>query len=65
MDKRANDRSKQGDGKHIQPKKMRGFKYPTKNRTFSKKDIALYALSIGLAQNPLNKNHFKFVYEND
>jgi hypothetical protein len=28
-------------------------------------ELILYALGIGFQQDPLNKDHFKFTYEND
>lgn len=29
------------------------------------KDIILYSLSVGFNEDPLNKEHFRFTYEND
>lgn len=29
------------------------------------RDMILYALSIGFSEDPLNKEHFRFTYEND
>lgn len=44
---------------------MRGYQYPVRYRAFSQKDIILYSLGIGFSSDPLNKDHFKFTYEND
>lgn len=42
-----------------------GYKYEPYTVSFSNNDAILYALSIGFSQDPLNKDHFKFTYEND
>eukprot|EP00347_Sterkiella_histriomuscorum_P021307 403334460 len=56
---------KQGNGRLIDAKKIRGYKYPQKKLKFSDKDIILYSLAIGFGQDPLNRRHFKYIYEND
>ena len=41
-----------------------GHKYPSYRVEVKNNDMILYALSIGFSRDPLNKEHFKFTYEN-
>lgn len=42
-----------------------GHKYKPYIVEVENKDLMLYALGIGFSKDPLNKDHFKFTYEND
>jgi hypothetical protein len=50
---------------NIDVTKLIGLKFEPTTLTASNNDAILYALSIGFSENPLNKDHFKFTYEND
>ena len=51
---------------NFDPKKIIGQVFDDYTFRVTGKDIILYALSIGFnLADPLNKNHFKFTYEND
>ena len=45
-------------------KKAIGHKWKSYEVPVTNKDIILYSLGIGFQQNPLNKEHFNFTYEN-
>jgi hypothetical protein len=49
----------------VEVTKTIGSKLTSYNITASNNDLILYAISIGYGQDPLNTDHFKFVYEND
>ena len=40
-----------------------GYKYPPFETTYEERDVALYALSIGANQNPLDENELRYTYE--
>ena len=41
------------------------FKFPTYTKTYTHRDMMLYALTLGFSKDPLNRDHFKFTYEAD
>ena len=52
-------------GNKVDIKKVLAFEAPAYEVEFSAKDAMLYALGIGFQQDPLNKEHYKFTYENE
>lgn len=40
-------------------------KYPSYDVNLTNNEMILYALGIGFSKDPLNREHFKFTYEND
>lgn len=46
-------------------KKAIGYTYPPYTVEVKNNDLILYALGIGFSKDPLNRDHFKFTYEND
>ena len=46
-------------------KQVLSHKYPCYDVALSNKELMLYALSLGFNKDPLNREHFKFTYEND
>jgi len=51
--------------KTLVPSQVRGFKFSPFEKTVSSNDLILYALGIGFSQDPMNRAHFKFTYENE
>lgn len=49
---------------NVDPSKVLGFKFNDLTSEYSEKDVALYALSIGAARDPLDDSELSFVYEN-
>ncbi len=47
----------------LDPAKLLALKIPDIEHVYSEKDAMLYALGIGLCQQPLNENELSFVYE--
>lgn len=47
------------------PHKVRGFKLGEGTYTFDKYDAILYALGLGFSKDPMNRDHFKWTYENE
>lgn len=45
--------------------KFVGHRMTDLNVTITNNDAILYALSIGFNQDPLNRDHYKFTFEND
>lgn len=45
-------------------KKAIGHKFEPYELTVTNKDLILYALGIGFQEDPLNKSHYNFTYEN-
>lgn len=45
--------------------KVLSTKFPSYDVKLTNNEMILYALSIGFNQDPLNRDHFKFTYEND
>ena len=45
--------------------KVLSTKWPSYDVKLTNNDLILYALGIGFNQDPLNRDHFKFTYEND
>ena len=45
--------------------KVLSTKWPSYDVKLSNNELILYALGVGFSQDPLNKDHFKFTYEND
>ncbi len=43
---------------------MVGYEFPTVSRTYTERDVMLYALAVGAARNPTDPEELKFVYEN-
>ena len=48
----------------VQPDKVVGFQFQPMAFSYTEKDVAFYALSIGAAANPLDDSELSFVYEN-
>lgn len=53
------------ESKEIDIPKALQHKYPSYDVTLTNNEMILYALAIGFSKDPLNKDHFKFTYEND
>ena len=53
------------DSSDIDIPKALQHKYPSYDVTLTNNEMILYALGIGFSKDPLNKDHFKFTYEND
>ena len=49
----------------VQPDKVRGHVLAEGEYTFDQTSCILYALGIGFSQDPMNRDHFKFTYENE
>lgn len=47
----------------IDPDKLVALAFPDTERSYSEKDVMLYALGIGLGQNPVDRRELAFVYE--
>jgi 3-hydroxyacyl-CoA dehydrogenase/3a,7a,12a-trihydroxy-5b-cholest-24-enoyl-CoA hydratase len=41
-----------------------GYEFPLQTSTYDEKDVSLYALGIGAAQDPLDPDELRYVYEN-
>ncbi|MBA2542903.1 MAG: SDR family NAD(P)-dependent oxidoreductase [Deltaproteobacteria bacterium] len=52
-----------GGNEHIDVDAALGYKYPEFNSSFDERDVSLYALGVGAAQNPLDENDLALVYE--
>lgn len=48
---------------YIIPEEVLGFEYTPTKFTYTERDVSLYALGIGAAQNALDKSELQFVYE--
>lgn len=53
------------DSTAIDVKKVLSTTWPSYDVKLTNNDLILYALGIGFSQDPLNRDHFKFTYEND
>jgi hypothetical protein len=53
------------DFSKIDVTKIIGKKLSPVTKIIANKDAILYALSIGFSEDIMNKDHFKFTYEND
>jgi len=49
---------------HVDLDKVLGYEFPVGKFSYDEKDVALYALSVGSAKNPLEESELNFVYEN-
>ena len=47
----------------LEPKKLLALKIPDVEHSYGPKDCMLYALGLGLGQDPLNADELAFVYE--
>lgn len=47
----------------VDPGKLLSLKFPDTERSYTQKDVMLYALGIGLGHNPVDPNELAFVYE--
>jgi acyl dehydratase len=47
----------------LDPEKLLALRIPDSERSYSEKDVILYALGVGLGQNPDEKRELAFVYE--
>lgn len=45
----------------LDPEKLLAFNIPSGRQTLSPRDVALYALSIGMGQNPVNERELEFI----
>jgi 3-hydroxyacyl-CoA dehydrogenase/3a,7a,12a-trihydroxy-5b-cholest-24-enoyl-CoA hydratase len=52
-----------GGNEHIDVDAALGYKYPEFHSQFDERDVSLYALGVGAAQNPLDENDLALVYE--
>ena len=43
--------------------KVRGYELPAFTRTYSERDVSLYALAVGAARDPMDTDELQFVYE--
>jgi len=57
-----NKKSK-GGNEFIDVDQALGFVFPPFTTTYEERDLALYALGVGAAKDPLDRNDLKFVYE--
>jgi len=53
----------QGGNEFIDVDQALGHEFPPQTSTYDERDLALYALGIGAAQNPLDQDELQFVYE--
>jgi len=62
----ALEQSKQqsAGNEYVQPDKVVGFQFQPMSFTYTEKDVAFYALSIGACANPMDDSELAFVYEN-
>jgi acyl dehydratase len=49
----------------VDPGKLLSLTFPDTERSYTQRDVMLYALGIGLGQNPTDPNELAFVYEKD
>ena len=47
----------------IDPDKLLSLKFPDTEKSYTQRDVMLYALGIGLGQNPIDPHELAFVYE--
>ena len=48
---------------YIEPEKVLGFEYEPHTHRYTERDVSLYALGIGAAQDALDRQELRFVYE--
>ena len=53
-----------GGNEFIDVDQALGYEFPPQKFSYDDKDVALYALGVGAAQNPLDPTELQFVYEN-
>ncbi len=57
------DGPSKGGNKFIDVDQALGYEFPAATSTHDERDLALYALSVGAAQNPLDNKGLRYVYE--
>lgn len=48
----------------VDPSKVVGYQFPVSTTRYTEKDVALYALAVGAAKDPVDEKELRFVYEN-
>ncbi|MCB9557835.1 MAG: SDR family NAD(P)-dependent oxidoreductase [Deltaproteobacteria bacterium] len=51
------------DGPSIDPDAALGYSYPTQTLSYDERDLSLYALGVGAAEDPLDDSDLRLVYE--
>jgi 3-hydroxyacyl-CoA dehydrogenase/3a,7a,12a-trihydroxy-5b-cholest-24-enoyl-CoA hydratase len=57
------NRTSKGGNEYIDVDQALGFRFPPFETSYDERDLALYALGVGAAKDPLDKGELKFVYE--
>ncbi|MBK8258214.1 MAG: SDR family NAD(P)-dependent oxidoreductase [Polyangiaceae bacterium] len=52
-----------GGNQFIDVDKAHGYEYPPVKAKYDERDVAIYALGVGAAQNPLDEEELRYVYE--